>query len=241
MKNLFKNKKFIVIASSALAVVLIAVTVISLTLPKNTTPAESEEPSVSETEKDITIEKPVESEPESSELSVGEIEDDGNALKPDESVDGAPAKNTGSKAETNEAEQQVAAEPANEPANNDEGSGIQIGGNPPVEESYNCGCANHHCQNAEYHAGLLNRELDGCPYCGSHSCPSFYAVNEWGFTIYDETLCPQYNEQGGSTKYCPDCGRPMWSVDNPTGCFRYLQDTQCECGELVPGNTCHHH
>lgn len=240
MKNLFKNKKVIIILSSVLAVLLIAGTVFCLTRPKSTPPAKSEETTVSDTDKDINIDKPEESDVESIEAPIGEIQDDGNALKPDESVESTPIKNTGNKAEGNDAEAQEAAEPAKEPENNN-GGGIQIGGNAPVEEAYNCGCANHHCQNEEFHAALLNRELEGCPYCGSHSCPSFYAVNEWGYTMYDATLCPKYNVQQDSAKICPDCGRPMWSPDNPTGCFRYLQDTQCECGEFVPGNTCHHH
>ena len=77
--------------------------------------------------------------------------------------------------------------------------------------------------------------------CGSHSCPSFYDVNEWGFTAYNPQKCPKYQETKDPAKYCQRCGREMWSPENPNGCFSYLQDTQCECGELVKGNTCHHH
>ncbi len=240
MKKLLKNKKVIVIVSSVLAVLLICTTVFCLTRGKeNPEPVETEPPT-SETGKDVVIDEPEDStEPEESK-PIGEIEDDGNALKPDEGIDNTANKTPGSKADENDTPKEEVAPPAAEPADTGN-NGISIGGNPPVEEAYNCGCANHHCQNEDFHASLLNRELEGCPYCGSHSCPSFYAVNEWGYTCYDATLCPSYNAGQDSAKICPDCGRPMWSPDNPTGCFRYLQDTQCECGELVPGNTCHHH
>ena len=57
-------------------------------------------------------------------------------------------------------------------------SGIIIAGEKT--EEYNCGVANHHCDGPETHAYISNLELEGCPYCGSHSCPSFYATDEWG-------------------------------------------------------------
>lgn len=66
MKNLFKNKKVIIILSSVLAVLLIAGTVFCLTRPKSTPPAKSEETTLSDTDKDINIDKPEESDVESS-------------------------------------------------------------------------------------------------------------------------------------------------------------------------------
>ena len=235
------KKKLFIIGGSALAVILAAVILI-VSLGGNKMPIVEPEESKPTESSAVVIEEPEKSDETTSEdTSVKEIEDDGNALKPDENIaEDTANRNTGAKAEINntpaaEAEPPKAAEPENT------GGGIQIRGNPPVEETYNCGCANHHCQSAGYHASLLNRELEGCPYCGSHSCASFYAVNEWGFTKYNPTLCPQYNAKADPNEYCPDCGRKMWSKDNPTGCFRYLQDTQCECGEFVTGNTCHHH
>ncbi len=240
MKKLLKNKKVIIIATSVLAVLLVFATVFCLTRDKCETQPVETEPSTSETGKDVVIDEPLDSKESEESKPVGEISDEGNALKPDESIKETANKIYGNKADENDTPKDEAAAPVKEPESNAE-AGIQIGGNPPVEEAYSCGCANHHCQNEEFHASLLNRELDGCPYCGSHSCPSFYAVNEWGYTYYEPSLCPQYNAGHDSAKICPDCGRPMWSQDNPTGCFRYLQDTQCECGELVPGNTCHHH
>ena len=35
-------------------------------------------------------------------------------------------------------------------------------------------------------------EFNGCPYCGSHSCPSFYGVDQWGNGGFFPELCPQY-------------------------------------------------
>lgn len=127
------------------------------------------------------------------------------------------------------------------PISNNNSGGISVGGGDKPVEQYNCGSSNHHCKNAEAHAYTQNLELGGCPFCGSHSCASFYDVNEWGFTRYNQTLCPKYSDKSDPNKYCQDCGRALWSQSNPAGCFRYLQDTDCECGEHVKGNTCHHH
>ncbi len=240
MKNLFKNKKIIISISSALTILLIFGIVFSMTHQNNEfTPTESVT-NASETSKDVVIDTPENDNSTDETASIGEIEDDGNALKPDESIENTVSKTPGKEAETNATPKKETDAPAQDPENNAE-NGSRNDGNPPVEEAFSCGYTNHHCQNAEFHASLLNRELDGCPYCGSHSCPSFYAVNEWGYTKYDPALCPKYNVQKDSAEYCPNCGRKMWSPDNPTGCFSYLQDTQCECGEYVPANTCHHH
>lgn len=108
-------------------------------------------------------------------------------------------------------------------------------------QAYDCKGKYHNCRNEEYHLFIHNMELEGCKYCGSHSCVSFYTLNSWGFTQYDATKCPKYSIKNDPAKYCVRCKREMWSKDNPTGCFSYLLDTLCECGEFVKGNTCHHH
>lgn len=240
MNKLIKNKKVIIFISSALALLLVCGSIFFLTRNKPASKPVETEPTTSETGKDITIDVPEDSyETEESKKNL-EIDDDGNAMKPDESIENIVGNTPGQLAEPNETPKKETAAPAKEPDKNGS-TGIQIGGNPPEKYEYSCGSTNHHCQNAEFHASLLNRELEGCPYCGSHSCKSFYVVNEWGYTFYEATLCPQYNVQKDSAKVCPDCGREMWSASNPTGCFRYLQDTQCECGDFVPANTCHNH
>jgi len=57
---------------------------------------------------------------------------------------------------------------------------------------YSCGCKNHHCQSKEDHEFVIYLENKGCDICGSHSCPSFYALDEWGQQCYDISKCPQY-------------------------------------------------
>lgn len=233
------KKKLCIIGISTLCIVIAVVLCIVL-IPKHSEdkPAESEV-------KGTVSEAVVIDEPEKDTLSAenmkhdekDKIEDDGNGLlKPEVEDDTtSESKMTGEKAkEPNKAVTE-------QPVSKDEGQTgiINIGGGESA--AYSCGDANHHCENAEYHAYIKNLELAGCPYCGSHSCKSFYATNEWGYTEYTPTKCPGYNKEKDDTEVCPRCGRAYWSADNPTGCFSYLQDTVCECGETVKGNTCHHH
>lgn len=239
MKNLLKNKKVIIIASAVLAVLLIAGTVFCLTRPENEPKQDGSEPTISDTEKDVVVDLPDNSDTSGtdSESVAGEIEDDGNALTPDESIEPSENKNTGTAAEKDntpatEAEPPKAAEPENN------GDGIQIGGSEN-DENYSCGCANHHCKTAENHAYVLNLELEGCPYCGSYSCPSFYAVNEWGYPRCDPSKCPQYNAQKDLIHYCQVCGKPVGSGQNGT-CTQYINACECPfCGEHVESFTCH--
>jgi len=242
LKNLLKNKAFIGCTAGVL-VLAITLTVI-LCMPKNRTeiPAEPETPDTSTTDTvpdiDTTDTESETSSPETEEtpsdisLDVG-----GNPSNPDADVQ------TGGKADApvNPVVEVTPEKPAETDNGNDNTGGGIIIGNPPVEEKYSCGSANHHCTNAEAHAWILNLELEGCSICGSHSCPSFYATDEWGGATVDYSKCPKYSSTNDPAKYCQVCGRELWSQSNPTGCFSYLQDTQCECGELVKGNTCHHH
>lgn len=41
--------------------------------------------------------------------------------------------------------------------------------------------------------------------------------------------------------FCPACGRRLWTSWYPSGCFTYLTDTVCSCGQLVYAMQCHHH
>ena len=236
MKN---KKKLFIIGGSAISIILAVVLCIAL-IPKHgeDKPAESE---VTESAgSTVVIDEPV-SETQSAETNnINEeekLEDDGvGLLKPEvEADEAAKSETTGEKAK--EANKVI----TEQPVSKDEGQtgGITIGGGEAA--AYSCGDANHHCENAEYHAYIKNLELDGCPYCGSHSCISFYVTNEWGYTEYTPSKCPAYDKQKDNTEVCPRCGLAYWSADNPGGCFSYLQDTVCECGETVKGNTCHHH
>lgn len=118
---------------------------------------------------------------------------------------------------------------------------IRIGSETAKTEPYACESDQHHCDGPETHAYIQNLELMGCSYCGSHSCPSFYAVDEWGHTCYTPSECPQYDEQKDAGKYCPVCGRKNGNGNNGT-CQKWMNKTRClTCGETVDAQTCHSH
>mgnify|MGYP001003485910 CR=1 FL=1 len=241
MKKLLKDKRLLALIGGAAALVLVFTLVYLFTQGDKTLPIDStSEPSTSTSDSKIIVELPDKSEtPDVSKDSMeSDIKDDGTGLKPDEKIPVDSKTTTGEKAQ----DTAPAAKETNPPksTDNQNGGGIQIG-DCDNQQKYSCGSPNHHCHNEDAHAWILNLELEGCSFCGSHSCPSFYDVNEWGFTRYNQTLCPKYNEKSDPSKYCQRCGRELWSQSNPTGCFSYLQDTDCECGEHVKGNTCHHH
>lgn len=54
---------------------------------------------------------------------------------------------------------------------------------------------------------------------------------------------PEVEEEHPDEDYgfCPVCGRRLWTSWYPSGCFTYLQDTVCSCGQLVHAMQCHHH
>lgn len=240
LKSLIKNKIFIGCASGILVLAIIITTVLLLPnrKPNVTTEPETSDTSATDTVPEIdTPDTTSEPTPAETEGTPSDISVDLDTVSPNGDVQ------TGGKADTpaNPVAEKEPEKPADTNNGNNGGSGGITIGNPPVEEKYSCGTANHHCKNADAHAWILNLELEGCSMCGSHSCPSFYATDEWGGATVDYTKCPKYSDKSDPTKYCQTCGRPLWSQSDPTGCFRYLQDTTCECGELVKGNTCHHH
>ena len=111
----------------------------------------------------------------------------------------------------------------------------------PAPTQYSCGSANHECKTPEDHEFLASLEAKGCPICGSHSCRSFYCIDEWGNQSYDITKCPKYKEEEDPAVYCDFCGRVCGLGDNGT-CVRFTVDTECPiCGKLVPAKTCHTH
>lgn len=106
---------------------------------------------------------------------------------------------------------------------------------------YSCGNKNHHCTTKEEHAFIKSLEEKGCSICGSHSCRSFYAIDEWGNNCYDITKCPKYSEKKDPANYCEHCGKEIGLGDNGT-CVRFTVDTKCPiCGKKVPAKTCHTH
>ena len=106
----------------------------------------------------VVIDEPVSETQNTETNSINEtekIDDDGNGLlKPEVEDDTAEkSETTGEKAK--EPNKTV----TEQPVSKDEGETgvIQIGGGEST--AYSCGDANHHCENAEYHAYIKNLEL----------------------------------------------------------------------------------
>ncbi len=125
-----------------------------------------------------------------------------------------------------------------DPEETEPGGEEDVGGETEAPP-YDCGDPNHHCANEYAHAMVANRELEGCEMCGSHSCPSFYAVDEWGQGTYDPSLCPEYDVHDDPVHYCQACGKPTGDGTNGT-CVFFVVDTQCpHCGKDVDAWECH--
>ena len=105
--------------------------------------------------------------------------------------------------------------------------------------TYSCGTDGHHCDGPETHAYIMNLELKGCSRCGSHNCPSFYAVDEWGNTCYTPSQCPKYDVHEDPVHYCQNCGKACGDGTNGT-CVQFVSACHCPiCGEHVDRRTCH--
>ncbi|MDD3833460.1 MAG: hypothetical protein PHV32_16455 [Eubacteriales bacterium] len=241
MKKLLKDKRLLAIIGGAAILVLFLTLVYLLTQGDKTPPIDStSEPSTSTSDSKIIVELPDKSEtPDVSEDSMeSDIDDDGTGLKPDEKIPVDSKTTTGEKAQ----DTAPAVKETNPPKNTDNqnGGGIQIG-DGDNQQKYSCGSPNHHCHNEDAHAWILNLELEGCSYCGSHSCPSFYAVNEWGDARYTPSKCPKYDTKKDAVEYCQVCGKKNGNGDNDT-CQKWIIDFTCPtCGELVKANKCHTH
>lgn len=165
------------------------------------------------------------------------IPDDGSGLtpedpKPTEPTEPMPTEPT----ETKPVEPEKPIEPPTEENDNGDEGDISIGGGAVP---YDCGTDGHHCDGPETHAYILNLELKGCKYCGSHSCPSFNAVDEWGNTCYTPSKCPAYDVHDDPVHYCQKCGKACGDGTNGT-CVQYVNACDCpNCGEHVDSRTCH--
>ena len=246
-----KNKKKLLIVGGCVVGVILAIILLIALMPKNgTDPKTPETTGISDvnTEKDVTIEDPSESsEPteettdESKKTTKDEepsvIEPDGKGLTPVEEKKSEQGKQE--KQPEKEATEVAKPVEQSDPPKQDEPSsgGIVIGGNTP--EPYDCGTPGHHCDGPETHAYVLNLELDGCPYCGKHDCPSFYATDEWGQTCYTPSKCPNYDIHSDPVYYCQKCGKPCGDGSNGT-CAEYNIDIDCPiCGKHVEAWSCH--
>ena len=120
-----------------------------------------------------------------------------------------------------------------------ESVGIVIG-TPEPESVYSCGVAGHRCSGPEAHAFICELEQKGCDYCCSHTCPSFYALDEWGQSSYTPSVCPKYDIHKDPVYYCQTCNKPCGDGANGT-CVQYINACICPgCGEQVPAWTCHY-
>lgn len=196
----------------------VSVSDIQVEEPKNTDDTEAD--TTSDTDGDATAEK---------------LPDGATVLTPDEKTETNNLQQAGEKAD-------MAAQPttpAHTPEENENiGDGIIIGGNEQPKP-YSCGAEGHHCSGPETHTFILNLELEGCEYCGSHNCQSFYTTNEWGDTRYTPSKCPKYDIKKDSGYYCQECGKECGS-GSPDKCIQFVNSDNCpNCGEWVEGWTCH--
>ena len=142
------------------------------------------------------------------------------------------------KAQTEKPKEQKKGTPPAE-IENHESAGIVIG-DPTTTQNYSCGIAGHHCTGPETHSYICELEQKGCKYCGSHSCPSFYAVDEWGQGCYTPSKCPKYDIHADPVWYCQTCGKKCGDGRNGT-CVQFVIDCTCpNCGEHVKAWTCHY-
>ena len=264
-----KKITIIIACVAALAVIGGAVALIasnagnhSGTPEESTLPEESTNPEESTTPEESTdinipdIDPSQTDEPDESEVNVDLSDvDPENIVSPDESETVPPetvvtppvvtepvttpateTPETGTKAPEPAKPETTPTAPETQPEKQPEG--IVIGGKP-ADEPYSCGVAGHHCEGPETHAYISNLELKGCKYCGSHSCPSFYATDKWGNACYDPTVCPQYGVTKDPLNYCSVCGKPTGDGTNGT-CVHYIQECDCpNCGKHVGSRECH--
>lgn len=219
-----------IILGSVLGVVAVAITITALCVGLNKTIPTENPDNTSKSPTDVVVSVPTT--PDITDVSTEQpsnkqiIIDVGNGSQ--------PSDNTSSKTPAKDTDKTVSTFTPTQPNNN---GGVNIGGSEPT--AYNCNTANHHCDGPETHAYITNLELQGCMLCGSHSCASFYALDEWGHTCYNVTKCPKYDAKKDPVLYCQICGKTNGDGSNGT-CVQFVNDANCpNCGQFVKANTCH--
>lgn len=235
------QKKHWIITGAAIAAVLLTVILCVALFPNRTPqpPAETE-PDTKNTVNvsDISIEEPEKTdntEGTDGDVTAERLPDGANVLTPDENTGNSNnSEQTGQKAET--ADHPVTPKPL--PDEGGSSGGVVIGGGSQPKP-YNCGVSGHHCESPETHAFILNLELEGCDYCGSHNCPSFYGTDEWGNAGLFPKLCPKYDIKKDPVYYCQDCGKKCGDGSGGT-CVQFVNSDHCpNCGQWVEGWKCH--
>lgn len=239
MKFTKKNKIIMSVTAGVIAIAVI-VTTILLTGGKTSSPV-IDDPDTSKPSSNVVVNQPSD-DPSGSENTTSTEKEADDALVID--VGGNPKNPADTESSDNNdnpvktPESPVETQKPEQPADNSSG-GISIGGDDHDHASYNCGAANHHCASPESHAFITNLEIEGCPICGSHSCPSFYALDQWGYTLYTPSKCPKYDIKNDPLYYCQDCGKKVGDGSNGT-CVQFINACNCPlCGEYVPARTCH--
>lgn len=236
-----KNKKVIIAVTAVIVAVLASVAVIKGISSKK----EANEPVTEQTTKteETTLgEIVIEEDKTKKEEKTTSSEDEVLILEPQE-----PKTTTKKTTQQNSTKQKSQVQPA-ESVTKGNTIGISQGtnkevivnGNDSVYE-YSCGVKGHHCDSKETHDFIVSLEKKGCPYCGSHSCKSFYTYDEWGNACYDPTKCESYSTQNDPCYTCQECGKTVGDGSNST-CVRFNVDTKCPvCGKTVKAKTCHSH
>ena len=195
MKKICKKKKIILSFLTAIICVLVIVILISALSSGKKEPDPARTDDTTDTETEITVDTvtPESVEPEETDDETEEISDDGSLLTLEEPEVEEP--DNGNVLQGDAGTPASPSEESTPPDDGNGGGGISIGGGST--EPYNCGAANHHCDGPETHAFIQNLEIEGCPFCGSHSCPSFCATDAWGYTCYTPSVCPSYDIHRG--------------------------------------------
>ena len=227
------------IAAIIIVCILIGVLVVTATRNKNGDDTATTEITEMETTGDNLILEDITEESES-EGDVAEMEADKNMLVIDEVLTQADTTKTPSTTKKQTGSKEEVLKPATTNKTPTTEYSLPASDNDSVKE-YSCGKSGHHCESKETHSFIVSLEKKGCSLCGSHSCKSFYAIDEWGNACYDISKCPKYSEQKDPNKYCDDCTKKIGDGSKGT-CVRFTVDTKCpDCGKTVKARTCHTH
>ena len=227
------------IAAIIIVSILIGVLVVTATRNKNGDDTATTEITEMETTGDNLILEDITEESESEE-DVAKMEADENMLVIDEVLTQADTTKTPSTTKKQTSSKEEVLKPATTNKTPTTEYSLPASDNDSVKE-YSCGKSGHHCESKETHSFIVSLEKKGCSICGSHSCKSFYAIDEWGNACYDISKCTKYSEKKDPNKYCDECAKKIGNGSKGT-CVRFTVDTKCpDCGKSVKARTCHTH
>lgn len=227
------------IAAIIIVSILIGVLVATATRNKNGDDTATTEITEMETIGDNLILEDITEESESEE-DVAKMEADENMLVIDEVLTQTDTTKTPSTTKKQTSSKEEVLKPATTNKTPTTEYSLPASDNDSVKE-YSCGKSGHHCESKETHSFIVSLEKKGCSICGSHSCKSFYAIDEWGNACYDISKCTKYSEKKDPNKYCDECAKKIGNGSKGT-CVRFTVDTKCpDCGKAVKARTCHTH